>query len=48
MPPLEDLSSRLQNLWSLCHEATKQTKSELEDNPKYDVIIKLNHLIYSN
>lgn len=37
VPPIEDLSSRLQNLWYICHEAGKQTKSSIEDNPKYDI-----------
>lgn len=39
MPPIEDISTRLQNLWYICQEAGKQTKSSIEDNPKYDVII---------
>jgi len=41
LPPVNDLSNRLQNLWLLCHEASKQTKSDIEDNPTFDVNIKL-------
>ena len=42
---MEDLSTRLQNLWYICHEAGKQSKSSIEDNPKYDVINLIFNLI---
>jgi 5-methylcytosine-specific restriction endonuclease McrA len=34
---MESLSQRLQNLWTLCHEANRIENNILEDNPRYDV-----------
>ncbi|CAF0950264.1 unnamed protein product [Brachionus calyciflorus] len=37
IPPIDVLSTRLQNLWILSNEASKQVKSKIEDNPRFDI-----------
>ena len=46
LPPVEDVSTRIQNLWSICDEASMQTNNELEDHPRFDVCHELKLLFF--
>jgi hypothetical protein len=37
LPPIDLISSKLQNMWLICCEASRQTRNDLEDNSHFDV-----------